>query len=316
VSLSNLLTASRLKDARACQRLHRLKYGLGYRPVADVEALRFGTLIHKALEAWWIAKRDGQDPMQAALTALAGGEPFEKAKAEALMEGYDVRWRDQPYEILAVEAEFIVDLRNPATGKASRTWRLSGKIDAVVRDLRTGLIYIVEHKTSSENITSGSEYWRRLRIDGQVSIYFEGGRALGYDVAGCIYDVLGKPGQKPLKANKQREADETPDEYRLRCGDAIAEDPDRFYQRGEVVRLEEEMADALFDIWQLGQQIREAELAERFPRNPDACVRFGRTCPFFGVCCGDASLDDPQHFRRIDNVHPELVQEADDATPG
>jgi hypothetical protein len=66
---SDLLTASRLSCARACQRLHQLKYGLGYRPVAEAETLRFGSLIHRGLEAWWSA-RDGVR-LDAALAALA-----------------------------------------------------------------------------------------------------------------------------------------------------------------------------------------------------------------------------------------------------
>ena len=42
------------------------------------------------------------------------------------------------------------------------------------------------------------------------------------------------------------------------------------------------------------------------PRNPDACQRFGSLCCFYGVCCGEASLDDPSLFKRLTWVHPEL----------
>jgi hypothetical protein len=165
-------------------------------------------------------------------------------------------------------------------------------------------------------------------MDGQVSVYYEGATSLGYDVEGCIYDVLGKPGQRPLKATPadtrkytkkgelysgQREEDETPEEYRTRINAAIADSPSDYYQRGEVVRLEMEMADALFDIWQLGQQIREAELADRAPRNPDACVQYNRMCPYFSVCTGEATLDDERLFRRIDTQHPELEQQTEAA---
>jgi len=31
-------------------------------------------------------------------------------------------------------------------------------------------------------------------MDGQVTSYFEGGRILATNVAGCLYDVIGKPG--------------------------------------------------------------------------------------------------------------------------
>jgi hypothetical protein len=247
-------------------------------------------------------------------------DPYELARAEAMIIGYDARWSDERFETLAVEAEFFTALVNPETGSASRTWRLGGKIDAIVRD-EQGRVLIVEHKTATGEIGPGSEYWKRLRLDGQVSIYYEGARSLGFDVEACLYDVLGKPAQRPYKATPlearkftkdgalyktQRDADETPEEYRTRVLNAIAEDPAGYFQRGEVVRLEAEMADALHDVWSIAKQIREAELAKRFPRNPDACVRWNRTCDYFGVCTGEASLDDPAAFRRLTDTHPEL----------
>lgn len=342
-----LITSSRLKDARACPRLHQIRYELGYRPAEDAEALRFGTLSHNGLQAWWEAPVERLD---AALSAVrtatydTDGEPdmFALAKAEAMLIGYDARWRDEPYEVLAVEQPFEMELRNPMTGRLSQTWRLAGKIDAIVRDLRDGRVLVVEHKTATGDISPGSEYWRRLRMDGQVSVYFEGARSLGYDVAGCLYDVLGKPAHRPSEipvldgegvkvvhdANNQRvrtkdgkkwrqTADtelgyvlqtrpETWAEYQHRVTEAIAESPMSYFQRGEVARLDEEMKDALYDVWQTAQAIHEGEISGRHPRNPDACVRYGRTCPFFDACTGVASLEDPLRFRRLESVHPEL----------
>lgn len=303
-----LMTTSRLTDARACQRLHDMKYRQLYRPAVTADALRFGSLFHRGLEALWRAWVAGEASTDGIAAALAGeADPFERAKAEELLRGYALRWAEQPYDILAVEQEFNVPMVNPATGVPSRTWRLAGKIDAIVRDRHDGRVLIVEHKTSSEAITPGSEYWKRLRMDGQVSIYYAGARALGHDVAACLYDVVGKPGIRPLKVNSKRKVDETPDEYRARLVEDIAGDPAGYYQRGEVVRLEAEMDEAMHDVWQTSRQIREAELATRFPRNPDACVRYGRTCPFFGVCTGEASLEDPSLFTKSVVAHPELT---------
>ncbi|MGH8523792.1 MAG: PD-(D/E)XK nuclease family protein [Gammaproteobacteria bacterium] len=302
------LTASRMRAARACQRLHHLQYALGYRSVAEPDALKFGTLVHKGLEAWWLAN-DGQRLVAAQSAMLdCEADPFHVAKAQVMLTAYDLRWSAEPYDILAVEAAFQCELRNPATGRPSQTFDLAGKIDAIVRDRRDGRVLIVEHKTSSENITPGSEYWRRLRMDGQVSVYFEGARSLGFDVAGCLYDVLSKPGQKPLQVNSKRKTPETPEEYRLRVAEAVAKEPNEYFQRSEVSRLESEMEEAMFDIWQTAQQIRESELANRAPRNPDSCVKWNRTCPYFDVCTGAASLDDTTLFKRTE-IHPELSGE-------
>lgn len=323
--MSNLLTNSRLKAARACQRLHDLEYLQLWRLAEEPEVLRFGTLLHLGLRAWWEAPTERLAAAHAAVQREA--DPFDRVRAEEMLRGYDARWAAEPYEVLAVEVEFQTELRNPETGAASRTWRLAGKLDAVVRCLRTGRKLLVEHKTSSEDIEPGGEYWRRLRMDGQVSVYYEGAASLGHEVEGCLYDVLGKPSQRPLKATpresrkytktgalyaNQRDGDETPEEFRARLVEAIATNPGAYYQRGEVVRLESEMEEALYDVWQLGRQLREAELAHRSPRNPDACVRFGRTCQFFGVCTGEASLEGNPMFVRS-TAHPELAGEGVEA---
>ena len=53
-----------------------------------------------------------------------------------------------------------------------------------------------------------------------------------------------------------------------------------------------------FDLWQTAKIMRESELAERYPRNPLACSRYGRMCDYWDVCCGVASLDDPTRFKK------------------
>lgn len=239
-----------------------------------------------------------------------GTDLFELAKAEAMILGYDSRWAADMarYEVLAVEAEFRAPLVNPETGAASRTWQRGGKIDAIVRERDSGRVLIVEHKTSGEDITPGSSYWRKLRMDGQITGYFLGADALGFTAEACLYDVLGKPAQRPFKAAQRRKVDESPTEYRIRCVEAIAAEPSAYFQRGEVVRLDAEMAEAAFDDWQTAQALRESERLGRFPRNPDACMKWGRACDFFDVCTGEASLSDSFRFRLSDLVNPELAE--------
>lgn len=308
-----LLSASRLRAARTCARLHQYQYELGYRPVEEARALRFGTLVHRGLEAWWLAVQADQPQeawLDAALDALAGeADPYDAARAQVLLTGYHVRWKDEPYEVLAVEAKFEAPLINPESGAPSRTWRLAGKVDAVVRDKRDGLVRLVEHKTSSDDLTPGSPYFARLRLDSQVSVYFAGAKALGFDVAGCLYDVLGKPRHRPLEANSRRAEPESPEAFRERLGAAVAEEPSKYFQRAEVVRLEGELREFDFDTWQQAKLLREIELAGVAPRNGDACVRFNRVCPYLEVCSGSASLEDERLFRRA-GPHPELVEPA------
>jgi hypothetical protein len=322
--------------------------------VREASALFFGTLVHHGLEAWWQASLRGQPQehwLTAAMTAMGERDvdELDLAKARVMLTGYHLRWQDEPYEVLSVEQEFLGPLLNPKTRKPSKTWRLAGKLDVVVRDRRDGLVRIIEHKTSAEDVSPGSDYWKKLRLDGQVSVYFEGARILGYEVAELIYDVLAKPrhelsavpvldesGAKMVldaTGNRVRTAQgkwrqtgdstqgfvlqtrpETPEEYALRVATAIAEEPTKWFSRGTVVRLEAELAEAGRDTWELAQALQYDTVQGRFPRNPDACHQPGRVCPYWSICTGEASPDDATQFRSSANVHPELTA-AKDAPP-
>jgi hypothetical protein len=322
-----LLTNSRLKSFRACQRQHRYRYTLGYRPVATSEALNFGTAIHLALEAFW---RGGRS-FDAAIEALPSDlDPFARARALAMLSGYATAWETTPLTVLGVERTFALPLINPETGAKSRTWQLAGKLDVLAR-LADGRVAVIEHKTSAIDAGEGSTYRQRLTMDSQVSAYFDGADSLaatyGYERADLVlYDVLIKPGIKPLKATpeqdrkytkptktepsrlyaNQREVDETPDEYLTRCANSITADINKHYFRVEVVRLESERDEYRFDVWQLAESIRVSERTGKAPKNPDACMRYGTPCEFWGVCSGTESLDDPSRFRRVDDVNEEL----------
>lgn len=349
-----LMTASRARTARACRRRHYLQYALGYRPAESAEALHFGTLLHLGLEAWWKAVKSSGDVggaprefwLHAAQMSLAewNVDPVELAKLQVLLTGYHLRWADEAehYEVLGVEMRFEGPLVNPVTGAESRTWRLAGKVDVLVRDRRDGLVRVIEHKSSSEDVSPGSDYWRRLKMDGQVSVYFAGAKLLGHEPYAVLYDVVGKlqhqltqvpvldehgnkivlnaAGERVRTAQgKWRQTGdtaqgyvlqtrpETIEEFQARIAGVVAEAPERFFSRGEVHRLEQELADGLTDVWQLAQSLRDEERQERYPRNPDACMQPGRTCPFFAACAGEASLQDERLYVRSDDVHPELA---------
>lgn len=314
-----LLTESRQKTHRRCQREEQIRYQLGYVPLTNAEALRFGTAMHKGLEAWWTGI-DGTDRLGCALEAVQGlaADPFEAVRLECLLIGYDVRWKGETYETIAVEQEFRAPLLNPETKAASKTFERAGKLDVIAKDAK-GRTVIIEHKTSGEDISPGSSYWARVRMDGQISGYFRGAEALGHEVEACIYDVIGKVSLRPYKKSTEiklkkdgtpyancRLEDETPEEYRARVLEHIAANPDDYYQRAEIVRLESELRAYDLETWQQAVQMRDAQRLGIAPRNPDACSRFGQICSYFEVCSGAASLED-ERFTKLAWAHPELT---------
>jgi hypothetical protein len=329
-----VITNSRMKAFHACPRLHHYEYDLGYRAVSAGALRDFGTAFHAGLEAWWGAYRDGKPEaatdlaLEAIATAGDDTTSVDEAgviKARLLMAGYGARWAASmdDYEVLGVEEQFLMQLTTP-TGRRARGLKLAGKLDGIVRRRSNGTIWQVEHKTTGADLGAGSPYWQRLRLDSQVSVYFEGAAALGHQLAGCLYDVVVRPEQRPYQATpvdkrkftkdgrlyaNQREQDETMEEFEARLAAMIAAEPDMYFARSEIVRLPEELRESKEDTYQTARAIADAARLGRHPRNVDSCWRFGHACDFYAVCSGAGSLDDDTMFRRDENKHPELVLE-------
>lgn len=350
------LTPTSQSTFRRCDRLYHLTFDLGYRPLSVATSLRFGRMIHDGLEAWWRAIQtqhagEGfpteQDVHDAALRALHASDdtreadPFDLVKAEELLFGYHVRWYEETrtsLRVTHVEATFRGPLENPETHGISKTFWLAGKIDALAVDNQDRVV-LIEHKTSSQDVSHGSPYWRRLRMDTQLGQYWVGAEQFaGRRVDAALWDVIRKIRLRPyeetpdekkhyvcdkrckgkcvghtdgrLSAN-QHDHDETPDEFRARVREEIATKPDEYFVRGELTRLEDDVREFREQAWAVGQQILHNRRRDLHPRNPSACDAFGRMCEFFDVCTGVVSIDDPLLFTRVNNPYPELDLEGE-----
>jgi hypothetical protein len=270
-------------------------------------------MIHKGLEEYFNTL--AVNALQAAHDSVPeDGDPYHAAMVRAMLTGYHCRWEGSELVVTDTEVEFNVPMVNPQTGKPSKTWRLGGKVDGLGVDGDKRLV--IEHKTTSEDLTPGGTYWRRLTLDGQISSYLN---AMGCHA--CLYDILRKPTCRPKKAtpedkrkfkadgsiyNNQRLEDECPDAFEERCLELIGDDPDKHFARGLVVRLEAERDEAAYDLWQTGRAIRESQLHKRWPRNPDGCISWSRECEYFGVCTGTEDIDNELVFKST-GEHAELT---------
>lgn len=336
----HMLTSSRLRLWQSCPRAHHYRYEVGLDAIGPTpRALAFGTAIHAGLETWWNAIREGDvaralsGALSAATEALAGfcdGEPdaYDLARLTAMLAAYDARWQQWACstEVLAVEVPFSYELTGPH-GETSSTWRVAGKIDALVR-LSDGRVAVVEHKSSSTDAGAGSDYRRRLTLDAQVSTYFDGAASLGWSADLCLYDVLVKPSIKPLLATPtesrkyrkdgalyagQREADESPDEYRDRLISVIAGDPEKYLVHAEIVRTEQERESHQWALWHSARSITQTRKAAEtardvraVPQHSHQCFAHGSPCQYLPICEGTASARDETRYRRLRVIHPEL----------
>ena len=350
-----LLTTSRARSHDDCRRKGHLEYVEGIRPFYPEEALRVGTAIHQALEAW-LEAHGRDDQLARTLDRLAAVTPvesdaFEVVRLEEMLRGYHMRWSHVPLNVVEIEREFRTPLVNPATLAKSRTFELGGKIDGIVRN-EDGRLMILEHKTASngEIDDPSTPYWTKLAMDSQVSMYYIGAESLGYQVEGCLYDVLRKPQQRPLKATPlesrkytkpkidkktqevleparlykgQREFDETPEEYRARIRKHIEENLEAYFVRREVHRVDAQLREFLYDAWAKAAEMRAMRNAHEkhgigaVPRNTSACHRYNRECPYWDLCSAGLNPDNhPDRFRRVGHVHPELTRAGETQSDG
>lgn len=312
-----IITTSEAKAFQRCQRLHFYRYILGFRSVERAHPLDFGSLTHAGLEAWWITAGD-MDRVSEAMRvyhAKSQLDSLDLIRADAMLCGYHARWIDEPITVLAVEHEFRVPIRHP-DGRVHHM-DLVGKFDALCSI--DGLAYIPEHKTKSEKVAAEG-YFEQLRADMQVSNYLIAAVELGWSPGGALYDVLVKPSE-PKRATpeenrkytkdgrlyaKQRDRDETQDEYRERLFADISATPEDYYQRATVVRLDAELDSARLDLWELADAVFAAPSRAHHPRSPDACRAFGRVCSYWGACWGGERLEDSAKFVKLNNPYEEI----------
>jgi hypothetical protein len=217
-------------------------------------------------------------------------------------------------------------------------------MDAIVT-LPDSRLALEELKTCGQDIGPESDYVKRLRIDAQISLYFDAAKKTGHDVQTVLYDIIRKPtirpksipvlddaglkivldqtnGQRVFKKDGEPRRSATdgqimqirielPQEYGDRLTADIGERPDFYFARYEIPRLDADLIEARFEFWQMGQLLRDCEKFGRWPRNTGSCIGFGR-CPYFELCTGGYEIESgiiPAGFVRVDDVHQELVTE-------
>jgi hypothetical protein len=329
-----------MSTMKTCAKRYEFAYEIGLRPDRDAQPLRMGSAVHLGLDLRAQGKTLAE-VVQAIMDNYADrpawADPFEwEVEAQTVVRllcGYDWYWGDSDYEVVATEQTFDLPLVNPDTGHASRTWRLGGKSDKIVRlrDIDGGGLALMEHKTCREDISPDADYWKRLRIDQQISLYMLAAREMGYDVGTIIYDVIRKPSIAPKKPVK-RDLDgdtyfgelvptidtdrETPAMFGARLLADIGERPEFYFARREIPRLESDLEEFKFDCWQQSKLIRECQKALRWPKNTNACLMPYR-CPYLEPCSNNINPREfvPAGFVRVENVHPELGDHAHETAP-
>ena len=211
------MSASAMQAFKACPLRWHGTYDLGIRKIEDSEALRIGTNYHAIHEI-----ADNMDAVVALLNERYDNLPdfmdkekmeIERIKLLYTLTGYNWHYQNDGLEVIATEIPFEIPVVNPETGRALPNVINKGKIDKLIRLDR--LIYVLDHKSTSNSVDPDSRLWKKLNLDTQMNNYVYAARKLqamgtlglygitvSDDIAGAYYDCWHKPGISPKKLSQ------------------------------------------------------------------------------------------------------------------
>ena len=311
---------------RNCRKAVEWRYIQELVPLERDKNLRFGALIHECLELWH-RKRDLEfvlDHIDRRCAARAQDEDQKRDwhLATAMMRAYAARYAEEEFEVIALEHVFEGPILNPATGAASRSFRLAGKVDGIVRCGQE--YFILEHKTASQ---LDSDYLERLWTDFQITLYAHYvEQTMGLPITGILYNVL-------VKARLQQSKGETEEEFETRRAELLAKsktgrttarrrepEPDEDFQRRlgekytdpamfhrERLYLSRERFDILrAEVWELTQAFLDARRRGVFYQNTSFCFNYQRPCPYFALCRSNGNPNVIENFYQRVEPNEEL----------
>ena len=136
---------------RNCRKAVEWRYLEQLVPLQRDRNLHFGSLIHECLQSWH-EHRDLAEVL-ALIDRLCPNRIQDETQhrdwhlATAMMKAYAARYAAEEFEIVALEKTFQGPIVNPASGAASRSFVLAGKVDGIVRI--AGENFVLEHKCVS-----------------------------------------------------------------------------------------------------------------------------------------------------------------------
>jgi hypothetical protein len=289
---------------RNCRKAVDWRYIEQLVPLLRDHNLHFGSLIHECLELWHghrdLAKVLDRIDRLCPSRAQDEDQKRDWLNATAMMTAYAARYAAEEFEIVSLETKFQGVILNPATGAASRSFVLAGKVDGIVRV--HGEYFLLEHKTAAQ---LDADYLERLWMDFQVTIYAHYLElTMGIPITGIIYNIL-------VKAKLQQSKGESIEEFEIRRAELLAksktgkttakrklpESDEEFQQRlagkyadplmfhRERLYLSRDRFDILkSELWELTQAFLDARRRGVFYQNTGFCFNYHRPCAYFALC--------------------------------
>lgn len=353
------LSATANADYLSCQRQYQLKYIFDLTADKDKDSTRVGGTWHRCHELLELAAGltcpdciqheeirpncyvcggtgyvlvDPMDRVARYLTQAYSTVPDNKTRDDWELERTTLlyslagwRWlyadEEKRWETISPEVKFEVPVINPTTGHKVPKAVFVGKIDRLVRDRSTGLVYVWERKSTGMSIKS-ADYWDGLVQGDQISGYLYGGRyaqkcgmlrTYGINpedppIHGAFVDVWRKPEIGPKRIPKAdfkilvdtgkycgteiavipdvadgETTFETSEMFGARLLADIAERPEFYFAQREVSRTDHELVGFQERLFRIAKQIRAVEKGDLWVCNMQACCSKWQ-CEFLSLC--------------------------------
>jgi hypothetical protein len=301
---------------RNCRKAVDWRYLQQLVPLQRDRNLHFGSIIHECLQVWH--QRRDLNEVLATINRLCADRLQNESQhrdwhlATTMMRAYAARYATDDFETVALERNFEGPIVNPATGAASRSFVLAGKVDGIVRI--GGEHFILEHKTASQ---VDGDYLEKLWTDFQITIYAHYiEQIMGIPITGILYNVLVKAKlqqgkgeseeefqarraellakSKTGKTTAKRKLPESDDDFQQRLAEKYA-DPEMFHR--EMLYLSRDRFDILrAELWELTQAFLEAKRRGIFYQNTAFCFNYQRPCPYFALCRSNGNPNVIENF--------------------
>lgn len=306
------VTQSLIGNFLTCPEKARLRYVKGYREKKPSEAIQFGDVFHKAMDAGYSYIKDNRFNLsqeEAANVAMIEVQRIEASKilyphedlemllgtVEATIPGYFLYWgkKDIGRKWIALEEEIEVEITIDGV-----TFLLRAKLDGLF-ELNSGRWVLKETKTKGR--IDETAILTKLNIDFQTLFYLWLIRAKwGVHAGKVLYDVV-----RRTQLRQKTKTGETVSQFITRVRKDIEDRPNWYFMRFNMSLTESELDEwAESDLMSVLRQLVRWSNKEFNYRNSWACSGGSFPCPFLRVC----TMGDKTGLIKVDSAHSELGQ--------
>ena len=303
-----IFSASAISSFESCEMKAHLQYDEGWENKNISNSLKTGIIMHDMQEMYLLGHNETAVINSIEEDIKSRGwdsDPLFLPKIRAYIKGYYHRWEAEDayaftngtYEVLSIEEVFTFKYVDESTGNFCT---YVGRTDAVLRDIETDCIVLMEHKNVSTRDCQdpASIFWQSLIMNNQLTIYASYLEEK-YDKPVYVwYDVMQtSPASKPKLVKKVRE---TLEEFEERLTLTYQSRDENKYIRKKIHVLGEPRKRRMEEIYDISKRAQSASYLGTHTRNTQSCRNYGG-CEFFHVCVGTENIYESNRFKKKDH---------------